>query len=120
MDEGKLVGRSKYCLAAYRAAALNAFKEVETALTNEQLLAKRTQFLSEVVSNEFEAYKIEMIRYEEGGTDLLSVSQIQSRWVAARIALLRIENERLAQRINLHLALGGSFESSLVPEVEEG
>jgi multidrug efflux system outer membrane protein len=79
-------------------------------LTNERLLAEREQFLSEVVDNEFEAYKIQTVRYEEGGADMLSVSQIQSRWVAARIALLRIENERLAQRINLHLALGGSFE----------
>jgi multidrug efflux system outer membrane protein len=98
-------------IAAYGAAALNAFEEVETALTNEQLLAEREQFLRRVVNNDFEAYKIETIRYEEGATDLLSVSLIQSRWVAGRIALLRIQNERLAQRINLHLALGGSFET---------
>jgi NodT family efflux transporter outer membrane factor (OMF) lipoprotein len=97
-------------IAAYGAAALNAFEEVETALTNENLLAEREQFLGQVVSNDFEAYKIEEIRYDEGATDWLSVSQIQSRWVAGRIALLRIQNERLAQRINLHLALGGSFE----------
>ncbi len=117
--EAQLAGATasqQAAIAAYGAAALNAFEEVETALTNERLLAEREQFLKEVVSNEFEAYKIETIRYEEGGTDLLSVSQIQSRWVAARILLLRIENERLAQRINLHLALGGSFESVAAPE----
>jgi multidrug efflux system outer membrane protein len=96
-------------IAAYGVAVLNAFEEVETALTNEQLFAEREQFLNDVVANDFEAFKIEMIRYEEGATDLLSVSLIQSRWVASRIALLRIQNERLAQRINLHLALGGSF-----------
>jgi outer membrane protein, multidrug efflux system len=28
---------------------------------------------------------------------------------AARTALLRVQAERLVQRINLHLALGGSF-----------
>jgi multidrug efflux system outer membrane protein len=96
-------------IAAYGVAVLNAFEEVETALTNEQLFAEREQFLNDVVANDFEAFKIEMVRYEEGATDLLSVSLIQSRWVASRIALLRIQNERLAQRINLHLALGGSF-----------
>jgi NodT family efflux transporter outer membrane factor (OMF) lipoprotein len=96
-------------IAAYGVTVLNAFEEVETALTNEQLFAEREQFLVDVVANDFEAFKIEMIRYEEGATDLLSVSLIQSRWVAGRIALLRIQNERLAQRINLHLALGGSF-----------
>jgi hypothetical protein len=50
--------------------------------------------------------------FELGATDLLSVLQIQGRWIAARIALLRIQNARLAQRINLHLALGGSFEAA--------
>jgi outer membrane protein TolC len=29
---------------------------------------------------------------------------------AARTALLRVQSERLVQRVNLHLALGGSFE----------
>ncbi|MCP4767173.1 MAG: TolC family protein [Gammaproteobacteria bacterium] len=97
-------------IAAYGAAALNAFEEVETALTNERLLAEREGFLQGIVSNEFQAYEIERIRYDSGATDILSVLQIQSRWIGGRIALLRLQNERLAQRINLHLALGGSFE----------
>ena len=29
---------------------------------------------------------------------------------SARLALLRVQSEQLAQRANLHLALGGSFE----------
>ena len=97
-------------IAAYGAAALNAFEEVESALTNERLLAEREGFLQSIVGNEYKAYEIERIRYDEGATDILSVLQIQSRWIAGRIALLRIQNQRLAQRINLHLALGGSFE----------
>jgi NodT family efflux transporter outer membrane factor (OMF) lipoprotein len=99
-------------IAAYGAAALNAFEEVETALTNERLLAEREGFLQSIVSNEYKSYDIERIRYDEGATDILSVLQIQSRWIAGRIALLRIQNQRLAQRINLHLALGGSFQTA--------
>ena len=34
---------------------------------------------------------------------------MQGRWTGARIGAVRIKNERLSQRINLHLALGGSF-----------
>jgi NodT family efflux transporter outer membrane factor (OMF) lipoprotein len=120
--EAQLAGATasqEAAIAAYGVAALNAFEEVETALSNETLLAEREKFLNEVVDSEFEAFKIQMVRYEEGGADMLSVSQIQSRWVAARIALLRIENERLAQRINLHLALGGSFESSVAAQDED-
>jgi len=97
-------------IAAYAVAALKAFEEVESALTYETLLREREGFLLSVVENEQKAYQIQRDRYDLGATDLLSVLQIQSRWIAARIALLRVQNERLARRINLHLALGGSFE----------
>jgi outer membrane protein TolC len=40
------------------------------------------------------------------------VLQIQARVLAARSALIGIQNQRLVQRINLHLALGGSFENT--------
>ena len=52
-----------------------------------------------------------------GKTDLLSV--LQARWLGARISLIRIENERLSLRVNLHLALGGSFEN-VEPQAEAG
>ena len=42
--------------------------------------------------------------------DLLNVLQMQSRWVGARVGLLRVRNAQLAERVDLHLALGGSFE----------
>jgi outer membrane protein TolC len=32
---------------------------------------------------------------------------------AARTALLQVQTDRLVQRVNLHLALGGSFEPRL-------
>ena len=97
-------------IAAYAVAVLNAFEEVETALTYETLLMEREGFLRSVVENEQKAYQIQRDRYDLGAIDLLGVLQMQSRWIAARIALLRVQNERLARRINLHLALGGSFE----------
>jgi hypothetical protein len=34
---------------------------------------------------------------------------------SAQVALLRVQSERLVQRINLHLALGGSFEVPAAP-----
>ena len=32
--------------------------------------------------------------------------------LGARVGLIRLQNERLVQRINLHLALGGSFDEN--------
>jgi len=35
---------------------------------------------------------------------------MQTRWIGSRISHVNIQNQQLVQRINLHLALGGSFE----------
>ena len=98
-------------IGAYGSTLLKAFEEVETALTNEQLLKRRESYLSSAVHNNWEAYRLAQTQYDVGQTDLLSVLQMQSRWIGARVNLLNVRNQRLAQRINLHLALGGSFES---------
>lgn len=97
-------------IAAYGMTLLSAFEEVEGALTNEQLFKEREQYLESVVENNERAYDTARTRYDVGQTDLLSVIQIQAKWIGARVGLIRIQNERLAQRVNLHLALGGSFE----------
>ena len=97
-------------IGAYGSAVLKAFEEVEGALTNEDLLSRREVYLDSAVNNNFEAYDLAKVQYDVGQTDLLSVLQMQSRWVGARVGVLNIKNERLAQRINLHLSLGGSFE----------
>jgi outer membrane protein TolC len=49
--------------------------------------------------------------YSEGieGADILSVLESQRRANNARSSLIRLKNERLQSRIDLHLALGGSF-----------
>jgi outer membrane protein TolC len=102
--------QQEQALAAYGQNVLVAFGEVETALTSETLLAEREQFQQAVVDDNAEAAGLARRQFEVGRTDLLSVLQIQNRELAARSALIRLENARLEQRINLHLALGGSFE----------
>ena len=44
-------------------------------------------------------------------SDLRGVQQQQLALYSAQIALLRVQSDRLVQRVNLHLALGGSFET---------
>lgn len=97
-------------IAAYGNTVLSAFEEVETALVNEGLLQERGGFLQRAQDENLKAYELAKVQYDVGKIDLLSVLQMQSRWLGSRIGVVRIKNERLAQRINLHLALGGSFE----------
>jgi NodT family efflux transporter outer membrane factor (OMF) lipoprotein len=97
-------------LAAYAGAALVAFQEVENALRNEAILQRRETLLLSAVEDNAEATRLARTQYEVGAIALLSVLQIQQREIGSRAALISIRNARLTQRVNLHLALGGSFE----------
>ncbi|MDJ0837276.1 MAG: efflux transporter outer membrane subunit [Acidobacteriota bacterium] len=97
-------------LAAFGAAALNAFQEVENALANEKRLAEREKYLNTVVDENAEALRIIKAQYDVGRVELLNLLQVQARMLAARSQLIAIRGTRLDQRITLHLALGGSFE----------
>ncbi len=103
--------QQEQALAAYASTALKAFQEVETALANEQVLQVREDRLKIVVEELAEAVRITQLRYDVGEVDLLSLNQVKKQYFAARNDLLRVQVERLKQRVNLHLALGGSFEA---------
>jgi outer membrane protein TolC len=106
-------------IAAYGQMALRAFQEVETSLSNERLFEQRQGYLETVVEENRKAWELAKVQYEVGRVDLLSVLQMQARWLGGRISLIRIQNERLSLRVNLHLALGGSFEVA-APAAAEG
>ena len=88
---------------------MRAFSEVESGLTNEQLLLEREAFLTAAVNNNKDALDAAKTQYDAGAIDFLSVLQMQARSLNSRISLIRIKNTRLAQRVDLHLALGGNF-----------
>jgi multidrug efflux system outer membrane protein len=96
-------------LALFGQAALRAFSEVESSLANEPLLADQQRYLESVLAQDSEAARLGRLRYEGGATDLLHVLDIQSRVLDTQFALVTIRNDRLANRIALHLALGGGF-----------
>jgi outer membrane protein TolC len=98
-------------LAAYGSVILAAFEEVENALTNEQLIADRLQLEADELKDRTEAVRIAKIQYQAGKTDLLSVLQLQGSQLASKSDLVKLHNLQLANRINLHLALGGNFSS---------
>ncbi len=102
--------QQEQALAAYASTALQAFQEVETALVNEQVLQSREERLNIVNDELAEAIRLTQLRYDVGEIDLLSLNQVKKEFFRARRDLLQVQVERLKQRVNLHLALGGSFE----------
>lgn len=104
-------------VAAYGAAVLAAFREVEDALANERLIAKRLPFEVAALANGTEAVRLAKIQYEAGSRDLLWVSNLQADQIAIQTAVIKTRNLQRTNRINLHLALGGSFDASAADRI---
>ena len=100
----------KQALAEYGRVGARAFGEVESALSTGFALEERESILKQLVADNARALELANVRYRVGTGDLRAVSQQSLALHAARTALLRVQAERLVQRVNLHVALGGSFE----------
>jgi outer membrane protein TolC len=72
------------------------------------------------VTDNQRALELAQTSYRVGSADLRAVQQQQLSLHTARLALLRVRSEQLAQRVNLHLALGGSFQAPPPEADEEG
>jgi outer membrane protein TolC len=101
----------KQAVADYARVGSRAFSEVESALSAGLALEEREAILQEAVAENSRALEFANVRYRVGVGDLRAVQQQSLALSVARTALLRVRAERLVQRVNLHLALGGSFEA---------
>lgn len=98
-------------LAEYARIAQRAFGEVEGALSAEVALRDRDAILGENITDNQRALDLAQIQYKVGKIDLRVVEQRQLALYGARTSRLQVQSEQLAQRVNLHLALGGNFEA---------
>ena len=100
----------KQAIAEYAQVGLRAFGEVESALAAEIAAREREQILTQVLSDSQEALTVVQTQFKIGSTDLRFVEQRELALTSTRSALIRVQTEQRVQRVNLHLALGGSFE----------
>jgi multidrug efflux system outer membrane protein len=101
----------KAAVADYGRVGSRAFAEVENALSAGFNLAERVKTLEAAVTENDRALELARVRVRVGSADERAVQQQALALAAARAALTRAQSERLVQRVNLHLALGGSFDS---------
>jgi len=115
---GALRAEARAAVANNRAAiydfanvALKAYREVESALAAEDWLAQQEAFQRKSLEQAALAEKQAGRDYAEGvdGTDILSLLEAQRRASNARNSLILFQNQRIQNRINLYLALGGDF-----------
>jgi outer membrane protein TolC len=100
----------KEAVADYGRLALRALGDVESALAVDSSLAARTSLLSEALDEQERALELTERNFVVGRADMRAVEQQRLSVSSARIALLNVQSDRLAARVNLHLALGGSFD----------
>ena len=98
-------------LENYAGAALEAYLEVENALDAEQRLYEREVALRTSLDEARLAEERLELRYTEGLATILQLLDAQSRRLSAEGQLIGARKERLANRVRMHIALGGGLET---------
>ncbi len=103
----------KQAMAEYARIAQRSFGEVENALGAELALREREQLLAGNIADNERALELALLQFRVGKIDMRTVEQRHLGLVSARATLLRVQTDRLAQRANLYLALGGGFDDAV-------
>jgi multidrug efflux system outer membrane protein len=99
-------------VASYGSVVLDAFREVENVLASQQITEKRLMYEQRALADLTTAVQIATVQYHAGKRDLLWVEQLQSEQIVLKEKVIKLRNEQIANRIRLHLALGGSFDTA--------
>ena len=109
--EQRLAGAVRnQAIAEYAQAVLVAFQEVESALSAEELLARQHETLLQANEDSHRAEALAMEQYQKGLVEIITLLDTQRRTVEIERTLIQIKNQRIQNRLALHLALGGDFE----------
>lgn len=101
--------QSEQAVSAYVQSVLSAYAEVESALAAETLLARRQKALETATEQALAARRLAEDRYAGGLVDLNTMLDAQRGAYASESQLIAVRRQRLENRVNLHLALGGGF-----------
>ena len=77
--------------------------------------ASASPVLTRAAAENQQALDLANVRYKVGSGDLRGVRQQQIAVYGSKSALTRVQTEKLVQRVNLYLALGGGFDAASAP-----
>ena len=95
--------------ATYEKVILNAFMEVENALSNESYLQDIHKSNTLVLDQTKDIAAINKTKYKEGNGEFLNYLSSKIALVQSQRQNLQLKYNKLKNRINLYLALGYSF-----------
>jgi outer membrane protein, multidrug efflux system len=97
-------------VANYRQQVLEAFRDVEDALSDQALLSQQTADANLAASAAGRTQNIAQRRYDEGATDYFEVVDAQRTALTARRIAVQTEGQRYISAVSVVRALGGSWE----------
>ncbi|MEM9016404.1 MAG: efflux transporter outer membrane subunit, partial [Verrucomicrobiota bacterium] len=103
------LANNEVAIRTYAELALLAFQDVESTLDTERSLAEQQVFLEVELKQANLALAQAEREYSEGLVGILELLESQRRAVNARTDMIELRNQRLRNRVDLHLALGGDF-----------
>lgn len=95
--------------ATYEKVILNAFMEVENALSSESYLQSIHKSNTQILNQTKDIASINQIKYIEGNGDFLNFLSSKISSIQSQRQNLQIKYNQLKNRIHLYLALGYSF-----------
>ena len=87
----------------------DAFSDVENAITTEKSLKQSYYTMLAAQENAKIASTLSFEQYQSGLVSYTTVLDAQKRSFEAQTTLIKIKNQLIANRINLHFSLGGDF-----------
>ncbi len=98
----------------YANLVLRAWRETEDALDGEVYLARREAALEISTTEAQEAEKLAVREYGRGVGTIFEMLDAQRRRISAQSQLIAASKERAANRVRLHLAIAGDFNTQVV------
>lgn len=99
----------RIALRQLQQTVLRAMGEVEQALVAETYFLQREEAVAESAELAAEAAEAAIIDFADGTIDALTLLSAQERAIQTSFQLVELKRLRLANRVDLHLALGGDF-----------
>jgi len=116
-DGGRILGNFEFAkarqdelLQTYRKTVVQAFADVDTALTNVRETTIRLRLQRDVVAASRRAYQLAADQMRAGTADIVTVLNVQVTLFQAEDALVQAQLARLLAIVGLYQALGGGWE----------
>jgi NodT family efflux transporter outer membrane factor (OMF) lipoprotein len=102
-------------VASYRQTVLTAFQQVEDQLAALRILARQAKVQADAVKAAQEQVTIQLNQYSAGTTAFTAVVVAQAALLSNQVAALTIRQNRYIASVALIEALGGGWDSRLLP-----